>query len=187
MGSTEMNTIAHFAISVLVLLVFGCKERVVLPACPLDAPVAIAEVNGVRYRAQLQDALRCSRETGRPILLTFHGWASSSTSAAWDVLANPDVKALIEDRLVLCVLLVDERDTLSPEDLFGFPQLKGNPTTIGQRNSMLEREFFSKVSQPLFTLVNADFVSLAEPQGYIPKKDPELLIDWIVTTLEQHP
>jgi len=180
-----MNT--RILIIALALTALGCRERVVLPACAPDAPVAMAEVNGVRYHVHLQDALRCSRETGRPVLLTFHGWASASTSAAWDVLSDPDVKALIEDRLVLCVLLVDDRDTLASEDLVGFPQLKSNPTNIGQRNSALEAEFFNKVSQPLFTLVNADFVSLAEPLGYIPKKNANELADWIEEALTKIP
>lgn len=168
----------------LMLAAFGCRERVVLPRCAPDVPDAMADVNGVRYRVQLQDALRCSRETGRPVLLTFQGWASMSTSAGWDVLADPDVKALVADSLVLCVLLVDDREMISSEDLVGFPPLKSNPTTIGQRNSALEAEFFNSRSQPLFTLVDADLRSLAEPMGYIPKKEPEVLINWIEATLD---
>lgn len=94
------------------------------------------------------------------------------------------MQALIKDRLILCVLMVDDKTELQPEDLVDFPQLKANPTTLGQRNSSLENEFFNKTSQPLFTLVNADFAPLAEPTGYVPKKEPELLVNWIMSALE---
>lgn len=103
------------------------------------------------------------------------------------MLADDDVQALIRDRLVLCVLMVDDRKALSPEDLVDFPQLKINPVTLGQRNSSLESEFFGKVNQPLFTLVTADFVSLAEPLGYIPKKEAGELEDWIAEALSKIP
>lgn len=161
----------------------GCGERIEFPVCPVDAPVAIRTERGVAYHEHLQDALACSRGTGRPVLLLFDGYAQSNR-ACWDVLGNDDVQALIQDRLVLCVLMVDDRTELQPEDLVNFPQLKVNPTTLGQRNSSLEGEFFNRTSQPLFTLVDADFKPLAEPMGYVPKKNPELLSNWIEAALE---
>lgn len=173
----------------IALATLGCTERVLLPSCSAKAPGAMATVNGVRYHVHLQDALRCSRETGRPVLLSFQGWASMSTSAAWDVLTDPDVRALIDDRLILCVLLVDDRKALVHEDTIGFPPMSHSriSTTIGQRNTQLEFEYFQSRTQPLFALVDADFVSLAEPMGYVPKKEPELLVNWIEATLERHP
>ncbi len=180
-----MNFRAVF-IAAIALAASSCQERVVSPACSPDAPVAIGHANGVKFRTHLQDALRCSRETGRPVLLLFDAYAQSNR-ACWEVLALDDVQALIRDRLVLCVLMVDDRRLLASEDLTDFPQLKKIPETTGQRNRWLESEYFGKTSQPLYTLVNADFVSLAEPLGYIPKKSPELLVDWIETTLEQLP
>ena len=175
----------RFLFALLVISAFGCRERVVLPTCPMDAPVEIGEWGGVRYRAHLQDALRCSRETGRPVLLLFSGYAAEPTRATWEVLGDHDVQELIHDQLVLCVLVVDDREALSPSDLLDFPRLKDNPATLGQRNSSLEAEFFNKSSQPLFTLVNADFAPLAEPMGYVPKKNPELLVNWIEGALEK--
>lgn len=85
--------------------------------------------------------------------------------------------------------MVDDRKELSPKDLVDFPELDQDKpiTTIGRRNLMLESQFFGKTSQPLFTLVNADFSSLAEPMGYVPKKEPELLVNWIKATFEQNP
>jgi hypothetical protein len=168
-----------------VISAFGCGERVVLPVCPVDAPVAIRTERGVAYHEHLQDALSCSRETGRPVLLLFDGYAQSNR-ACWDVLGNVDVQALIQDRLVLCVLMVDDRSELQPEDLIDFPQLDQDKpiTTIGRRNSMLESQYFGKTNQPLFTLVNADFASLAEPMGYVPEKEPELLVNWIIGALD---
>lgn len=105
------------------------------------------------------------------------------------MLGNRAVQTLIRDRLVLCVLMVDDRKTLVPEDTIGFPLISRRriPTTIGQRNILLEMEHFKRSSQPLFTLVDANFVSLAEPLGYVPKKQPELLVNRIEATLERHP
>ncbi|MBL7937896.1 MAG: hypothetical protein JNL43_00935 [Flavobacteriales bacterium] len=175
----------RFLFALLVISAFGCGERVVLPACPIDAPVAVRTERGITYHEHLQDALRCSRETSRPVLLLFDGYAQSNR-ACWDVLGDKEVQALIHDRLVLCVLMIDDREVLSPEDLVDFPQLNANPTTLGQRNSSLEAEFFNNVHQPLFTLVNADFAPLAEPMGYVPKENPELLVNWIMDALKHN-
>ncbi len=177
----------RLTLAAVTLTMISCGERVVLPSCPMDTPVQMDEWQGVRYRTQLQDALRCSRETGRPVLLVFTGYAVSGYGphTTWHVFEREDVQRLINDRLVLCALMVDDREPLAPEDLVGFPQLKGNPTTIGQRNSMLEAEFFSKQSQPLYTLVNADMTSLAEPLGYVPKKNAADVVQWIEANLEK--
>lgn len=171
----------------IALVASSCQDRIASPACSPDAPVMMGDWNGVPYRVHLQDALRCSRETGRPVLLLFTGYGAEPTKATWDRFANDDLRALINDRLLLCVVMVDDRRDITPEHLIDFPQLKSPPVTIGQRNYWLESEYFGKKSQPLFTLVNADFVSLAEPLGYIPNKEPELLVNWIEATLEQLP
>lgn len=178
--------IPRTAFVAIALAALSCQERPVSPSCSPDPPVMMAEHHRVRYRVHLQDALRCSRETGRPVLLVFQSWASASTSAGWDVLTDNEVEALIQDRLILCVLLVDDRAELTPEDLIDFPQLDQDKliTTIGRRNSMLESQYFEKTSQPLFTLVNADFAPLAEPMGYVPKNSPDLLVNWIQTSLK---
>lgn len=175
-------------IGLIAFLAIGCHERIVLPDCPPDAPVAMGEHNGVHYRVQLQDALQCSRETGRPVLLLFDAYAQSNR-ACWDVLADAQVKALINDHLVLCVLMVDDRGTLSAEDTIGFPPIspERTPTTIGNRNLLLEWEYFGKSSQPLFALVDADFTTLVPPQGHVPAKQPEILVDWVKATLNKHP
>jgi len=178
----------RLSLALVAISALGCSERIMSPTCPVDASVAIRTERGVAYREHLQDALSCSRETGRPVLLLFDGYAQSNR-ACWDVLGNDDVQALIQDRVVLCVLMVDDKSELQPQDLIDFPQLDQDKpiTTIGRRNSMLESQYFGKTSQPLFALVDADFASLAEPMGYVPKKEPELLVNWIEATLEQRP
>lgn len=176
----------RYAFIVFALAMWGCEQRVASPVCSADTLVMEEGPNRVRYHIHLQDALRCSRETGRPVLLLFDAYAQSNR-ACWDVLANDDVQALIRDRLVLCVLMVDDRELITPDDLIGFPQIKTDPTTIGQRNIGLEREYFATSRQPLFTLVDTEFRPLAEPMGYIPKKSPELLVDWIRSTLDHLP
>lgn len=178
---------SRIAIVALALAALSCHERVVRPTCSADSPGMMGELNGVRYRVRLQDALSCSRETDRPVLLVFEGWASTSTRAGWDILTDESIKALIEDRLILCVLLVDDRTAINAEDYVGFPPISQDrlPKTIGNLNSLLEIKHFGKTSQPLFALVDADFRSLAEPMGYVPKKNPELLVNWIESALEQ--
>lgn len=168
------------------LALLGCSARVQLPPCQDSAPTSWDEHHGVAFHTELQVALRCARETGRPVLVLFDAYAQSNR-VCWEVLGDRAVQALIRDRLVLCVLMVDDRKAIAPEDLVDFPQLRSNPTTIGQRNMALEAGFFERQSQPLFTMVNADFVSLAEPMGYVPKKQPEVLVNWIEAALERHP
>jgi len=169
-----------FTIPLLAIALLGCSERVQLPPCPGAATTGWEADHGVAYHTELQVAMRCSRETGRPILVLFDAYAQSYR-ACWEVLGNRAVQTLIRDRLVLCVLMVDDRKTLGPEDTIGFPLISRRriPTTIGQRNILLEMAHFKRSSQPLFTLVDADFSPLTEPMGYVPGKKPELLVAWL--------
>lgn len=161
----------------------GCRDKVISPACNVEAPVQMEEFDGIRYPAHLQDALDCSRATGRPVFLVFAGYAvMGNPEAMWAPLKNEAIQEFINDRLILCVLMVDDNKAISPNHMEGFPALNGNPLTLGQRNTMLEREYFSKQSQPLYTLVNADMTSLAEPLGYVPNAND--VADWIEATLE---
>jgi hypothetical protein len=113
-------------------------------------------------------------------LVLFDAYAQSS-HACWEVLGNSAVQEVINDKLVLCVLRVDDRQPLALEDTIGFPYTSRTriPQTIGQRNMHLEMEHFSRSSQPLFALVDANFSPLAEPMGYVPGKKPEVLVAWL--------
>ena len=172
------------ALALLLIALLGCRERVQLPPCPGPAILRWDADHGVAYHSELQVALRCSRATGRPVLVLFDAYAQSNHDR-WEVLGNSAVQAIIRDRLVLCVLMVDDRQPLAPEDTIGFPPISHSriPTTIGHRNILLEIEHFERVSQPLFALVDANFSPLAEPMGYVPGKKPEILVAWLEEAL----
>lgn len=67
-----------FTIPLLAIALLGCSERVQLPPCPGAATTGWEADHGVAYHTELQVAMRCSRETGRPILVLFDAYAQSN-------------------------------------------------------------------------------------------------------------
>jgi thiol:disulfide interchange protein DsbD len=170
----------------VIVMSLGCTPKVVKPVCNPSFPVV--RDFPVPYLERLQDAIACSKNTGRPILLLFSGWAiGPSPDRPFDVFAEDDIRELLVDRLVLCVLMVDDKQTINEADLDGFPDLQEVPNTIGQRNTMLEQLYFNKQSQPLYVLVNADMVPYSEPLGYSPRKEVGEFVKWMENSLRELP
>ena len=176
---------AKALLSIAALYLVSCGPRAVSPRCDATLTTSVFGEQEVRYYPELRDALNCSRQTGRPVLLMFTGYnVASSASGSWAPLRTEEVRRIIDERLILCALLVDDRTPLVPEDLVDFPQLKGNPTTIGQRNQWLESEFFNSATQPLYVLVDSTFRQLTVPHGYGPRFQVDEFITWIEQPLE---
>jgi len=184
MGVADMTSAIRAILICTVTMTLGCKAKVVKTTCDSSAP--LVRDFPVPYHARLQDAIECSRSTGRPILLLFSGWAiGPSPDRPFDVFEKHDIRTLLDDRLVLCVLMVDDKHPINAADLDGFPTLGETPTTLGQRNSMFQRQYFNKQSQPLYVVVNPEMVPYSEPFGYSPRKKTNEFVEWMEATLHE--
>jgi thiol:disulfide interchange protein DsbD len=133
-----------------------------------------------------EQALACSKATGKPVFLDFtgHGCANcrEMEESVW---AEPDVlKSLKEDYIVVS-LYVDERYEL-PEDQWYESDYDGKvKKTIGKQNADFQITRFGNNAQPFYVLVDGNGQPLTDqPMGY--NKDPEAFIAFLREGLENY-
>lgn len=164
---------------VLCTFLLGCGRSVIEPPCAGNDPAS-----GDRFRSmgivpylQLGEALSCSKRTGRPVLLFLHGWAVFSNHKPWEIFEDDDIRRLIEDHFVLCVLFVDDREPLSAKDTLGFPPLDRAVSTKGQQSSALQVEYFHTSACPTLAVLDPDMHILVGPLGWPDLRSMEALTD----------
>lgn len=125
------------------------------------------------YINNYQDALQASKQTGKPILLDFTGWACvNCRKMEENVWTNPDVKAYIQEHFVLVSLYVDDRKPLPAElQQLNYKTDQGitkDILTQGDFWATFQSENFKQTTQPLYCIVNAEQKLLNTPVGYTP-------------------
>jgi thiol:disulfide interchange protein len=121
------------------------------------------------------EALAYAKETGKPLLIDFTGWACvNCRKMEENVWPQEEVKYLLEQYIVVS-LYVDDRIEL-PIDMQGeiaIPLKNGGTkqktiVTVGDRWSAFESIRFGQVSQPFYVLMSPDEILLNNPVGYTP-------------------
>ncbi|GAO44917.1 protein-disulfide reductase DsbD family protein [Flavihumibacter petaseus] len=128
-----------------------------------------------------EKALELSRQTGKPILVDFTGWACvNCRKMEENVWTQPEVKELIERDFVLVSLYVDDRKALPDAQQFLYTNKAGKPVeikTVGDRYLNFQTENFRNASQPLYAIVSPDEKLLNQPVGYMP--DAKAYAEWL--------
>ena len=103
-------------------------------------------------------AIALSRQTGKPLLIDFTGWACVNCRKMEELVwTKPAVSELIRDHYILLSLYVDDRKKL-PEG-----------GTVGQKWASFQEQNFKQVTQPLYVLLSPDEQLLNHPVGYTPE------------------
>jgi thiol:disulfide interchange protein len=128
-----------------------------------------------------QKALALARESGKPLLIDFTGWACvNCRKMEENVWTIPEVAETIENNFVLVSLYVDDRAKLPAHEQFVhvFPDgSKKQIKTIGDKYATFQNINFTSVSQPLYAIVSPDEKLLTKPVGYTP--DEEEYLAWL--------
>jgi thiol:disulfide interchange protein len=121
-----------------------------------------------------EKALKLARETNKPLLIDFTGWACvNCRKMEENVWTDPAVKELIEKDFVLVSLYVDDRKLLPEDQQFLFPSSDGSKKaikTVGDKFITLQSENFKNASQPLYAIVSPGEQLLNLPVGYTPNQ-----------------
>lgn len=119
------------------------------------------------------EALRVAKETNKPILIDFTGWACvNCRKMEENVWPDAKVKELM-DKYVLVSLYVDDKEKLPIARQFVYKGKDGverRITTIGDKWSVFQSENFAASSQPWYVLVSPEEKLLTPPVGYTPDK-----------------
>jgi thiol:disulfide interchange protein DsbD len=129
-----------------------------------------------------------AKSANKPILLDFTGWACvNCRKVEENVWSDPEIYRLINEKLVLISLYVDDREALAKEDQFTLEYTSGrirNIETIGQKWAAFQSINFNSVAQPHYILMMPDGTVLAPPQQYT---DIPTYLQWLQNGLANVP
>lgn len=127
-----------------------------------------------------EEGLAYARESGKPVLLDFTGWACVNCRKMEEqVWSDPRVLKLLREDYVLISLYVDEKTALPEAEQI---EVKiGEKTkklkTIGNRWSYFQASRYGTNSQPYYVILDHNEQQLGDPAAYDP--DIEKYIQWL--------
>lgn len=128
-----------------------------------------------------EKALALSKETGKPLLIDFTGWACvNCRKMEENVWTQPEVRELIEKDFILVSLYVDDRKLLPETEQFLYTNAGGQKEeirTVGDKYVTFQTENFRNASQPLYAIVSPEEKLLNKPVGYTP--DAKAYLEWL--------
>lgn len=128
-----------------------------------------------------EKALALAKETGKPILVDFTGWACvNCRKMEENVWTQPAVKEVIEKDFILVSLYVDDRQKLPEDQQFVYTNAQGEKKsiiTVGDKFATFQSENFRNASQPLYVMISPDEKLLTHPVGYTP--DAAEYLTWL--------
>jgi thiol:disulfide interchange protein DsbD len=119
------------------------------------------------------EALKIAKETNKPIMIDFTGWACvNCRKMEENVWPDPEVKELME-KYVLVSLYVDDKKQLPAAEQFVYTSKDSTERkirTVGDKWSTFQTENFTASSQPWYVLISNKEILLTPPVGYTPDK-----------------
>jgi thiol:disulfide interchange protein DsbD len=130
--------------------------------------------------------LVAAKESNKPILLDFTGWACvNCRKMEENVWSEPDIYQTLKEDYILISLYVDDNEKELPkEQQFDFLKKNGKVKrikTVGDKWSTFQVINFKNASQPYYILMNADLEILNTPQQYT---DRDTYFRWLQKGIE---
>ncbi|HKO81509.1 MAG TPA: thioredoxin family protein, partial [Chitinophagaceae bacterium] len=112
-------------------------------------------------------ALQLSKQTGKPMLIDFTGWACVNCRKMEEqVWTKNEIADIIKDKFILVSLYVDDREKLPVGEQFNY---KGKEIkTLGDKWATFQAVNFAQATQPLYVVLNPEEKLMSHPIGYTP-------------------
>ncbi len=124
--------------------------------------------------------LAYAKKVGKPILLDFTGYACvNCRKMEQNVWAAPEVLDLLQNKLILISLHVDNRQKFKTEEI---SELTGKPYKyIGKKWSEFQEQRYKTNAQPYYVVLDADGNDISKPVGYTPNVNEYL--SWLMEAI----
>jgi thiol:disulfide interchange protein len=141
---------------------------------------------GLNCYKDFDEGLAAAKESNKPILLDFTGWACvNCRKMEENVWSEQDIYQTLKDDYILISLYVDDNEKELPAaQQFDFLKKNGKVKkikTIGDKWSTFQVINFKNASQPYYILMNADLEILNTPQQYT---DRDTYFRWLQKGIE---
>ena len=124
--------------------------------------------------------LEVAKETGKPILLDFTGWACvNCRKMEENIWSRDEVFQILNNEVVLISLYIDDRKSLEESQEFNFKFPNGRVqqiNTVGEQWAAFQSLNFNTASQPYYVLMEADGTLLNTPIQYT---DAKTYYEWL--------
>ncbi len=144
--------------------------------CPLD----------LNCYKDLEEGIAAAKETNKPIMLDFTGWACVNCRKMEEHVWSQDkVYDVLQNDYIIISLYVDDRKKLPEEERFQFLKPSGTIKrikTVGDKWATLQTLNFQNNSQPYYVLLNHDMELLNHTTAYTPNADE--YYSWLVKGVE---
>ncbi len=128
-----------------------------------------------------EKALALSKQTGKPILVDFTGWACVNCRQMEEkVWTDPEVRKLMSEKFILVSLYVDEKTKLPAAEQQQYKTKEGsskNIITVGDKWATFQLENFDATSQPQYIIINAAEQAVTKSKFYTPS--PREFEEWL--------
>ena len=121
---------------------------------------------GLKSYFEVEQALECSRETGKPVLLSF----KSNTCSVCKVMeatvwSDPQILNILQNDIIMTSLYVDDKTDL-PQNEWSISTIDGKEKkTLGRKLRDYQLSRFDIASQPYYVLIDANEKVLTTPMG----------------------
>lgn len=148
----------------------------ILPPLPVQAVASAAPKpdlmralpHGLWGFNEMDDALAHSKETGKPILIDFTGYACANCRKMEEnVWSKPDVLQSLKEDFVIASLYVDDKKELPQERHYVSSFDNKLKTTIGAKNLDFQMSRYNSNAQPYYIIVDEDGETVTDPVAYI--------------------
>jgi thiol:disulfide interchange protein len=134
----------------------------------------VALENGVEADVvnDYKKALELSKQTGKPLLIDFTGWACVNCRKMEELVwTEPSVMEYMKEHFILVSLYVDDRKQLPLAERMLVKHVDGTEKeieTVGERWAYFQSKNFKQVTQPLYVILSPEEKLLNHPVGYTP-------------------
>ncbi len=123
--------------------------------------------HGIQGYFDLDQAIKCSREQGKPIFIDFtgHGCVNCREMEA-RVWSDPKVLERLKNDYIMVALYVDEKTDLPESEWYKSEYDGKTKKTIGKQNTDYQIRKFNNNAQPFYVLMDENENMLIEPKAY---------------------
>lgn len=136
---------------------------------PLHADIPLELPHGLQGYFDINQALECAKEQGKPVFIDFTGHACVNCrdmeAVVW---SHPDVLRRMQEEFIVVALYVDEKNELPEAQWYTSEYDQKVKKTIGKQNADLQIKWYGNNAQPFYVLLDPKDPQnpLVTPIGY---------------------
>ena len=130
-------------------------------------------------------AMQMAQTAGKPVLVDFSGFGCvNCRKMEASVWTDPTVAGMLQNDFVLVTLMVDDRTPLAKPFVVVEDGVRKEFTTVGEKNSYIQRNKFGANAQPFYVALDAEGNPVNKSYAF--NENPSDFIEFLKTSLENY-